>query len=447
MPTAAGKLLRASGAVCLLLLSARGVGAQGSLQIPLQFDFLNPGARSLALGSAFIGLADDATAAFTNPAGLLILRIPEVSFEGRSSRLESPFLHSGRLSGPVSNIGVDTIAGPVYGESIADVTGLSYLSFVFPRGRWSVAGYRHELVRLDQSFEALGVFQGAFARELALRASRKVDIIAYGGAGAVRLTPKVSIGGGLALYTFDLDARFNRFFFLPDIFEAPTFEPSTQITRAEQHGDTTALGFNLGALLTLHESRSATARGPELIQVGVLYRKGPSFDFEGFEGTINRPVQRNDTFGVPDAFGAGVAVRMTQAATVTSEVTWVQYDAVQGGYVRSQEGSEGKGPNFKLDNGVELHVGFEYVFDVPRSPALRIGAWRDPDHAVRYDVPANPDLIDERFAAYLPARGDQTHFTFGGGLAFTRQFELNVGVDLSKFTRQVSASAVVRWTR
>jgi hypothetical protein len=42
-----------------------------------QFDFLNPGARSLALGSAFIAVADDATAAFTNPAGLTFLVKPE----------------------------------------------------------------------------------------------------------------------------------------------------------------------------------------------------------------------------------------------------------------------------------------------------------------------------------------------------------------------------------
>ena len=36
----------------------------------IQFNFSNPGARSLGFGGAFIGLADDATAAYTNPAGL-----------------------------------------------------------------------------------------------------------------------------------------------------------------------------------------------------------------------------------------------------------------------------------------------------------------------------------------------------------------------------------------
>ena len=45
----------------------------------LTFNFRNPGARSLGMGGAFLGLADDATAAEANPAGLTILRTSEIS--------------------------------------------------------------------------------------------------------------------------------------------------------------------------------------------------------------------------------------------------------------------------------------------------------------------------------------------------------------------------------
>ena len=38
------------------------------------------GARAIGMGSAFIAVADDATAASWNPAGLTQLRKPEVSF-------------------------------------------------------------------------------------------------------------------------------------------------------------------------------------------------------------------------------------------------------------------------------------------------------------------------------------------------------------------------------
>ena len=37
----------------------------------LEFNFSNPGARSLAMGGAFVGRADDASAAYANPAGLV----------------------------------------------------------------------------------------------------------------------------------------------------------------------------------------------------------------------------------------------------------------------------------------------------------------------------------------------------------------------------------------
>ena len=47
----------------------------------MDFRFNNPGARANALGGAFIGVADDATAAYTNPAGLTVLTQPEMSLE------------------------------------------------------------------------------------------------------------------------------------------------------------------------------------------------------------------------------------------------------------------------------------------------------------------------------------------------------------------------------
>src|SRR5213082_4262112 len=61
----------------------------------LQFNFGNPGARSLGMGGAFLGLADDASAAEANPAGLTILRKPEVSIEARNYLEQQLFSTSG----------------------------------------------------------------------------------------------------------------------------------------------------------------------------------------------------------------------------------------------------------------------------------------------------------------------------------------------------------------
>ena len=81
----------------LAWLAASAAVAQGVLT--LEFSFSNPGARSLGFGGAFVALADDATAAYANPAGLNQLTRPEISLEGRSWRYSTPFVVGGRASG------------------------------------------------------------------------------------------------------------------------------------------------------------------------------------------------------------------------------------------------------------------------------------------------------------------------------------------------------------
>jgi long-subunit fatty acid transport protein len=60
-----------------LFLAATAVRGQQA-PVTLEYSLSNPGARSLGFGGAFAALADDATAAFANPAGLVQLSRPEV---------------------------------------------------------------------------------------------------------------------------------------------------------------------------------------------------------------------------------------------------------------------------------------------------------------------------------------------------------------------------------
>ena len=61
----------------------------------IPFNLANPGARSMGLGGAFLGSADDATAAYTNPAGLTQLVTPEVSAEARHTAYSLPYVNGG----------------------------------------------------------------------------------------------------------------------------------------------------------------------------------------------------------------------------------------------------------------------------------------------------------------------------------------------------------------
>lgn len=68
------KPMRVGWAVCLLMLAAAPAGAT---KYAAEFLKIPVGARAVGMGGAFVGLADDATAPFWNPAGMVYLPYKE----------------------------------------------------------------------------------------------------------------------------------------------------------------------------------------------------------------------------------------------------------------------------------------------------------------------------------------------------------------------------------
>lgn len=67
----------------VLMLSGSYTILQAQPEIPSSFNPVGSGARAMGMGGAFIGVADDATAASWNPGGLFQLELPEVSIVGK----------------------------------------------------------------------------------------------------------------------------------------------------------------------------------------------------------------------------------------------------------------------------------------------------------------------------------------------------------------------------
>jgi len=130
--------------------------------------FTNPGARSIALGGAFAAIADDATAAFANPAGLVQILRPEISAEIRAT---AGLFDSSSLN-----------------ETSNGVSGLGFFSFVYPFRSWAFALYSHQVA----SLEFTETWTDSLIREFSVRS--------FSGATAYQIGENLSIGAGLSYY-------------------------------------------------------------------------------------------------------------------------------------------------------------------------------------------------------------------------------------------------------
>jgi hypothetical protein len=440
----------ATSCALALLLCGSAASAQSSLQVPWQFDFLNPGAKSLAMGGAFAGVADDATATFANPAGLTTLSGSEVSAELRGSRVQTPFLAGGRLSGPLIGTGIDTIPGPIYRNSLNADLGAGFLAGVYlaKSYKWAIAVYRHEVVRVDQSFFSQGVFQedaiqSVQQRDFPQSGQRTIGITAYGASGAFTPRRNLSIGGSLAVYRFSIDSVFTRY--LPD----GGFDQAANVNsiqgRSTQTGSDVTVAPTVGVLI-----------GPSSARVGVVYRHGPTFDYTTVAGTS---LARPERFRVPHTLAVGASFRRALRAsspstpapqlTIAGEVTFIDYSRLREDFVVDQAQSSGRAASFSVDDGIEVHVGAQYAVPALNwRPRFRVGTWYDPDHSVQFTpsqgatLPADR-LFDERMTASLSRDASRLHVTTGVGLTLAPHIDLNGGIDVTRQQFRGSTSLIV----
>lgn len=422
----------------LLAASLMAVAASGQEPIvPLQFSFSDPGARSMGFGGAFVALADDATAAFANPAGLVQLVKPEVSMEGRRWSYSTPFTERGRVEGLPSGIGADTTAGLVTARSDNTLTGLSFLSVAYPKGKWSLAFFRHKLANFEFSGETQGLFRGGTSslqnRFFDQRMTTDLDLVTHGLSGAYRINERFDIGFGVMYHESSLTSQAT--VFLPDddpvagILAPTSFLPEKSFLTQNLFGDDSNWGLIRGFLWRLSDSwkiGGVYRQGPEL-GLTVEGRAGEAFDPGVPPGEVLVQIA-GPTVELPAVLGLGFAYRAPDGGlTVT-----FQWDRIEYSSIVESLGDEDQ----TVDDADELHLGGEYVF-LHSTPiiAVRVGAWLDPDHQLW-------DRGDDPFLRALQRRAeDQTHFALGLGVAL-RDFQIDLGVDLADTVDTVALSAI-----
>jgi long-chain fatty acid transport protein len=289
----------------------------------------NPGARSLGLGGAFAALADDATAAFANPAGLVQLRRPEISLEARSTITSS-------FSGTLFDI-------------TPDISGVGFASFVYPFKRWAFALYSHQMVSVE--FSVLSTFPY-------IADASEFTVQSYSAAAAFEINEHLSLGFGFSY-----------------------FDGDRELSAVSDPISDTDSGVNAGILWKPSQQWSLAA----------FYRQGPEFDVDVIYGgkaltgpralraqSVGTPPQ----FSFPDVYGIGAALRPKAGALILS----FEWDHVETALNPQQFGTS------IIEGGDEFHLGAEYaVLRWRPVVAFRAGIWSEPER--RRDLVAGFETV------------------------------------------------------
>jgi len=436
----------------------------------IQFNFANPGARSLGMGGAFIGLADDASAVEANPAGLTILRRPEVSIEGRHFRTAALLNTTGTLPNPVQTefssfsraveVGFASVVVPIRDFTIGAYfhSALQYqndvsafedpVNFYLPKGGTPVSRTECDrLVRTANDPSACTEFQ-----LFPFLSSVELDMNTWGVSGAWK-RGKFSIGASARYHQFEEGA----FSFRSDFQGNPLLlvaqgTVSDRVNRdLEKVDDVT---FTLGFKQTVNDKFS----------FGGVYKQGAAFDVPIFavdlsNNTEIEAVNTITSFHIPDVAGLGISIRPIPVLTINVDAVYVQYSNLVDDVKAVNPFVRDVNQAFVAEDVVEGHIGAEYFFVSKIPVAIRAGYWFDPAHSVEYQGPLTCSAAEAAptgqsaaicsanrvtAATLFPKGKDEHHMSVGVGLSWPR-FQIDAAYETSDRLKVGSISMVTRF--
>jgi hypothetical protein len=414
----------------------------------LQFNFGNPGSRSLGMGGAFIGRADDASAAEANPAGLIpAISKPEFTIEVRQLDYSQsvPFGVQG------SSLGSQTVQHRG--------TTPSFLSLAFPvkKIHMVLAAYYHQTLNYEQhaslsaptgtvkTISGQQLFFGDAPGDFSLR--YRAETLGLSGAwrvGGLSMGLGVRREGVRAVAT---DTAFD----VKIVGGAPIKNGTTPISFGRIDGSDSKFTY-AGGLKWANPSES--------VSLGLVYKSGADYSLtecnpaNASEHCNAKNGASPSSFEIPPQVGAGISIRPASGLTVNADVVRIQYDRLLRKFTPAAFCALGdctSSPSklgFRIPNATELHLGAEWL--LPASPfALRAGWWRDPAHGLEYRGRIDNANVLTQFAQLLSAQqyqpeSSQNHISVGAGyLAPT--FEINAAYDHSSRSKTASVSALKRF--
>jgi len=391
------------------------------------------GARALGMGGAFIGVADDATAASWNPAGLIQLEKPEASIVGAYNKRNEDTTYKAfpEASGPqdVSTYGINylSVAYPFSALNKHMIVSLNY-QHLYDFNKKVSYGYSFT----DLTPPALSMHQDInYDQEGAFKSISP--------AFAVQVTPTLSLGLTLniwehGLYENNWESRYRsqgngNFAGFPFNVQKRIDESYTMDSLKVDFLDPSAwqnINFNLGLMWNINSKVTfgAVFKSPFEASLNHDYRFESTVTFSTLPaGNSHDEILRSETvvLDMPMSYGVGLSFRLSDQFTIGSDI----YQTRWSDYVLHTADGQKMNPisgklqrDSAIDDTIQLRLGAEYLFmaDYKYIIPLRAGIFYDPEPADK-----SPD--------------DFYGFSLGSGIAY-KQFIFDIAYQY-RFGRDV----------
>ncbi|MCH8018995.1 outer membrane protein transport protein [candidate division KSB1 bacterium] len=422
-------------------------------------DFLQAGARSAALGGAFIGAAQDETAAPINPAGLTYLKSAGASLHQRVGNLdfeepEGAVAAANRKTGFSSHIFDQNLAVvffPIKRFTFALLRQVGFDNrFAFETQQFLTT---ESLSTTRQLLGGLGNFPG-----------RKVDLnlrlVNDGISVAYRISKRLSLGvtGKISV----LNLRLNEQTFLDPLIAGGGSpgenrpENTYSITTIDERVTDPSFSFGVMSKIILDK-----------LFVGAVLNLNPSFALNsniflpeykiGTQTFLPESANPEFKFSVPNSYGFGLYYVPKSGIRFTFDVVRVQYSDLLGDNdlniiaddelnpeTGMYEDPDGR-PDLTIDDATEFHAGIEFLVR-PRMSfvakrfsliPIRIGVHTNPGHRI-YATGNNPDL-----KRLFPKAKDRVHFSFGTGFVLNSYLKFDGSITISADSFEFIASTLI----
>ncbi len=330
------------------------------------------GARAAGMAGAFIAVADDATAASWNPGGLIQLEKPEMSLVGAFFKRFEDTCYD---SFPESSGSLDTSG-----------KNLNYLSLAYPfrayeRNATVSLNYQHMFNFDKEQVLSFSRDYSTYSSKYLYRLNQKGDLFTFSPAGAVQLTPYLSLGFTINFWEdFIHDNTWQADYSEQIEVQRTSGSFLSRVEHSDQY-DFSGMNFHFGFLWDINR----------IFTLGGVFKSEFEADlshthyYSSCQDTVqtNTVTLSDEKMNMPMSYGMGLSARLSDALSFGVDIYrthWQDYYIVTSDGRKISPVSGKETGDTDISPTTQVRLGMEYLFILEKTVIpLRCGVFYDPE--------------------------------------------------------------------